>query len=191
VNGVFADDFEYKWNSPWIDKSIENLDYEAHGASGFKIRNISDYHSGLNYYDFPVKMMDDFEMNLNFMMYGEGTFTLFIGYKDPEHRESFSFSERKKEFKYTRYRGQANPIRLRNHCEVNKGMMKFRREFNQLKVIKKDNELFVYHNDNLLMNEKNLPSFCNSFGFGLGPKTSVYLRKIEIIETNYGRTHLQ
>ena len=138
VNGVFADDFEYKWNSPWIDKSNQDLDYEAHGTSGFKIRNISDYYTGLNYYDFPVKMMDDFEMNLNFMMYGEGTFTLFIGYKDPEHRESFSFSERKKEFKYTRYRGQANPIRLRNHCEVNKGMMKFRRGFNRLKVIKKE-----------------------------------------------------
>lgn len=185
VNGVFKDDFEYKWNSPWIDKSIENLEYVPYGASGFKIRNVSEYYTGLNYYDFPVKMMDDFEMNLKFMMFGESTFTLFIGYKDPQHRESFSFSKRKKEFNYTRYRGENNPLRLRSTCAVNKGMIKFRNGFNRLKVIKKDNEVFVYHNGNLLMNEKNLPSFCNSFGFGLGPKTSVYLRKIEIIETNY------
>lgn len=179
VNGVFVDEFEYKWNSPWIDKSNKYLDYEPYGKFGFTIQNISTRnHTGLNYYDFPVKMMDDFETNLKFMMFGENTFTFFIGYKDPQHRESYSFSKRKKEFDYTRYRGENNPIRLRNYCKINKG-------FNKLKLIKKGNEVFVYLNGDLLMNEKNLPSFCNSFGFGLGPDTSVYLRKIEIIETNF------
>lgn len=186
VNGVFTDEFKYKWNSPWMDKSNEYLKYEPFGSrSGLKIRNISDYHTGLNYYDFPVKMMDDFEMNLKFIMFGENTFTLFIGYKDPQHRESFSFSKRKKEFRYTRFRGKGNPLRLRSSCEVNKGTFKFKKGLNKIKLIKKNNEVFVYHNNTLLMHKKNLPSFCNSFGFGLGPKTSVYLRKIEIIETNF------
>jgi len=179
INGVFVDEFEYKWNSPWIDKSKKHLDYEAFGKFGFTIQNVSKkYHTGLNYYDFPVKMMADFEMNLKFMMFGENTFTVFIGYKDPQHRESFSFSKREKKFNYTRYRGKNNPIRIGNSCKINKG-------FNRLKLIKKDNELFVYLNSKLLMNEKNLSTFSNSFGFGLGPITSVYLRKIEIIETNF------
>lgn len=69
------------------------------------------------------------------MMFGENKFTLFIGYKDPQYDESFSFYKYRKEFNYTRYRG------------------------------------------------KDLPSVCN--GFGLGPNTSVHLRKIEIIETNF------
>ena len=186
VNGVFTDEFQDTWNSPWKDKSNEKIEYKPHGSnSGFKIRNISKYHTGLNYYDFPVKMMDDFELNLRFMMYGESTFTLFIGYKDPRHRESLSFSKYKKEFNYTRYDGDGAPLRFKNRCEVNKGFTKFRNGFNDIKVVKKDNELFVYHNGTLLMQGKDLPSFCNSFGFGLGPKTSVYLRKIEIIETNF------
>ena len=181
VNGVFTDEFKDTWNSPWKVKSNEDVEYEPHGSnSGFKIRNISKHHTGLIYSDFPVKMMDDFELNLKFMMYGQGTFTLFIGYKDPRHRESLSFSKYRKEFNYTRYDGDGAPLRFKTNCEVNKGYTKFRNGFNKLKVVKKDNELFVYHNGTLLMQGKDLPSFCNSFGFGLGPKTSVYLSKIEI-----------
>ena len=179
VNGVFTDNFEYKWNSPWIDKSEENLDYVPVGENSFKIFNISKrYYTGLKYHDFPIKLMEDFESNLEFLIKGQERFTFFIGYKDFEHREGFSFSKRNQEFSYTRFRGEQKPIRIRTACKV------FKR-FNKLKIIKKNNELFVYLNRVLLMNEKNLPSYSNSIGFGLGPKTSVQFRKIEIIETNY------
>lgn len=180
VNGVFTDEFEYMWNSPWIDKSKELLDYEEHGKFGFKIKNISRrIHTGIVYNDFPINLMGDFEANLKFIMYGEDTFAFFIGYKDPRHRESFTFSKQKKRFSYTRYRGQGSPLRLVKPCNVKN------KKFNRLKIIKKNNELFVYLNGDLLMKEKNLPSFSNSIGIGLGPITSVYLRKIEIIETNF------
>ncbi len=179
VNGVFADDFKYKWNSPWIDKSEKNLDFIPDGKGGFKIMNVSRrYYTGMHYHDFPIKLMEDFELDLEFLMRGQERFIFFLGYKDFEHREGFSFSKRNKRFSYTRFRGKQDPIRISKACKMYK-------RFNNLKIVKKNDEMFVYLNKKLLLNMKKVPSYNNSIGIGLGPKTSVQFRKIEITETNF------
>ena len=176
IDGIFIDDFQCKKQSPWINNSKRYLVYTPIPNSGLKITNISKkYHAGVNYNKFPVKMMNDFESILNFSMLGKGNFTFYLGYKDAEHRELFSFSEIKQKMFYSRYDGKRKTERVTKDCFVKQGV-------NKLKLIKKENEIFLYLNDQLLMNIKNKSTFSNSFGFGLGSLTSVLLKDIRITE---------
>lgn len=175
-NGIFTDNFQCKKMSPWINKSKRHLTFVPIQKSGLMITNISKkYHAGVNYNTFPVKMMNNFETVLNFTMSGEANFTFYLGYKDSDHRELFSFSQSKSKMFYSRYNGKNNSERITKDCLVEKGI-------NKLKLIKKENEIFLYLNDKLVMNTKNKPTFSNSFGFGLGSLTSVLLRDIKITE---------
>ncbi len=176
-NGVFTDTFQSEKRSPWIDTSKQFLTYQILREQGLKISNTSlKYHAGVNYHDFPVNMIADFETTLEFSMSDTGNFTFYLGYKDAKHRELFSFSEDKGKFYYSRYNGENQTERINKNCSVNKGV-------NELKLIKKENEVFLFLNDELIMNEKDKPTFSNSFGFGLSPETSVVLRQIKIAET--------
>ncbi len=176
IDGIFADSFQCRKKSPWINKTKRHLAYIPIKKSGLKITNTSKkYHAGVNYNKFPVKMMDDFETILNFSMTGKGTFTFYLGYKDSEHRELFSFSKTKEKMFYSRYNGKNNVERITKDCLVKEGI-------NKLKLIKKENEIFLFLNDKIIMNKNNKPTFNNSFGFGLGAFTSVLLKDIKITE---------